>query len=195
MVNKIGFFETEDNEYEEILKDSIEEADDTAGEAPAKSSFRADDPAMIYLKEMGAVPLLTGEGEVAIAKKIAVGKERISKSIFTMPFVIEEVLVYADLLKKKNAQIKEFVLFGEESTNREEKKVISTFVKSAKELKKLYDRRISCLKKLENKRLGKANVQKSIKHFIAIRNEIINILCGLHIREEKIDSFHEHFLI
>ena len=45
---------------------------------PARG-FLADDPVRIYLREMGAVPLLTRKGEVEIAKKIDKGREKTLK--------------------------------------------------------------------------------------------------------------------
>jgi DNA-directed RNA polymerase sigma subunit (sigma70/sigma32) len=39
-----------------------------------KSSKKTNDPVRMYLREMGTVPLLTREGEVAIAKRIERGQ-------------------------------------------------------------------------------------------------------------------------
>ena len=42
---------------------------------------KTNDPVRMYLREMGTVPLLTREGEVAIAKRIERGKLSVIKSI------------------------------------------------------------------------------------------------------------------
>ena len=42
-------------------------------------SYRSNDPVRVYLREMGAVSLLTREGEVEIAKRIEAGEVSISK--------------------------------------------------------------------------------------------------------------------
>ena len=42
---------------------------------------KTNDPVRMYLREMGTVPLLTREGEVAIAKRIEQGKLAVIKSI------------------------------------------------------------------------------------------------------------------
>src|SRR5262245_4285845 len=42
---------------------------------------KTNDPVRMYLREMGTVPLLTREGEVAIAKRIEQGKLSVIKSI------------------------------------------------------------------------------------------------------------------
>ena len=45
----------------------------------------------MYLREMGTVPLLTREGEVAIAKRIERGKLSVIKSISRTPMVTKKV--------------------------------------------------------------------------------------------------------
>jgi RNA polymerase primary sigma factor len=45
---------------------------------------KTNDPVRLYLREMGVVPLLTREGEVAIAKRIERGKLRAQKSCFAL---------------------------------------------------------------------------------------------------------------
>ncbi len=44
-------------------------------------SIYADDPVRVYLREMGAVPLLTREGEVDLARRMERGKLRTKKAI------------------------------------------------------------------------------------------------------------------
>jgi hypothetical protein len=41
----------------------------------------ADDPVRVYLREMGAVPLLTREGELDLARRMERGKRRTKKAI------------------------------------------------------------------------------------------------------------------
>ena len=48
---------------------------------------KTNDPVRMYLREMGTVPLLTREGEVAIAKRIERGKLSVIKSISRTPMV------------------------------------------------------------------------------------------------------------
>ena len=46
-----------------------------------EESIYTDDPVRVYLREMGAVPLLTREGEVNLARRMERGKLRMQKSI------------------------------------------------------------------------------------------------------------------
>ena len=41
---------------------------------PVEESIYTDDPVRVYLREMGAVPLLTREGEVGLARRMERGK-------------------------------------------------------------------------------------------------------------------------
>src|SRR2546426_9921653 len=49
---------------------------------------KTNDPERIYLREMGTVPLLTREGEVAIAKRIERGQMLVLKTTSRSPRVI-----------------------------------------------------------------------------------------------------------
>ena len=72
------------------------------------------DPARIYLREMGVVPLLTREGEVDIAKRIERGQLRVLKALSRSPIVIRQILAIAEDLKRGARSIKEIVVFDEE---------------------------------------------------------------------------------
>ena len=53
---------------------------------------KTNDPVRMYLREMGTVPLLTREGEVAIAKRIERGKLAVIKSISRTPTIAKRIL-------------------------------------------------------------------------------------------------------
>ena len=72
------------------------------------------DPARIYLREMGVVPLLTREGEVDIAKRIERGQLRVLKALSRSPIVIRQILAIGEDLKRGVRLIKEIVVFDEE---------------------------------------------------------------------------------
>jgi RNA polymerase primary sigma factor len=78
-----------------------------------------NDPVRIYLREMGAVPLLTREGEVDIAKRIERGQRRVLKALSRAPLVMQQVLAIGDDLKRGLRSIKETVVFDEEEITEE----------------------------------------------------------------------------
>ena len=59
----------------------------------------ADDLVRVYLREMGAVPLLTREGEVDLARRMERGKLRMRKAISRSALVQLVVLEQAEQLK------------------------------------------------------------------------------------------------
>ncbi len=75
---------------------------------------KTNDPVRMYLREMGTVPLLTREGEVAIAKRIEQGKLAVIKSISRTPKVTQEVLELGEQLKRGERTVRELVVFNEE---------------------------------------------------------------------------------
>jgi RNA polymerase primary sigma factor len=82
---------------------------------------KTNDPVRLYLREMGVVPLLTREGEVAIAKRIERGKIRMQKAISRSPVAITELLRIGDELANGELSIREVVTFTEQEGITEEK--------------------------------------------------------------------------
>ena len=69
-------------------------------------AYRSNDPVRVYLREMGAVSLLTREGEVEIAKRIEAGEEDEFREILKSPIVVTTLLELGDELRrtKNNAK-------------------------------------------------------------------------------------------
>ena len=80
--------------------------------SPAPSApDAANDPVRVYLREMGASPLLTREGEVEIAKRIERGQLFVMKALSRSPIVIRQVLAMGEDLKRGSRSISETVVF------------------------------------------------------------------------------------
>src|SRR6187551_1576550 len=75
---------------------------------------KTNDPVRMYLREMGTVPLLTREGEVAIAKRIERGKLAVIKSISRTPTIAKRILITGDQLRAGDRTIRELVIFSDE---------------------------------------------------------------------------------
>ena len=75
---------------------------------------KTNDPVRMYLREMGTVPLLTREGEVAIAKRIERGKLAVIKSISRTPTIAKRILIMGDQLRAGDRTIRELVIFSDE---------------------------------------------------------------------------------
>src|SRR6202166_2696160 len=80
---------------------------------------KTNDPVRMYLREMGTVPLLTREGEVAIAKRIERGQLLVLKTTTRSPIVVKELIAIADDLRNGARSIKEIVQFDDEELTEE----------------------------------------------------------------------------
>src|SRR3989449_6190522 len=76
---------------------------------------KTNDPVRLYLREMGVVPLLTREGEVAIAKRIERGQIKTQKAIARSPIAVGELLKIGEELAAGNINIREVVTFSEQA--------------------------------------------------------------------------------
>ncbi|HWN10956.1 MAG TPA: RNA polymerase sigma factor RpoD [Pyrinomonadaceae bacterium] len=93
--------------------DEVEE--DVELDLSAGSMDKTNDPVRLYLREMGVVPLLTREGEVAIAKRIERGQLKTRKSIARSPIAVRELLKVGAELEAGKANIRELVVFSEQA--------------------------------------------------------------------------------
>jgi RNA polymerase primary sigma factor len=96
-------------EGEEDLEEDVE-LDLSAG-----SLEKTNDPVRLYLREMGVVPLLTREGEVAIAKRIERGQLKTQKAIARSPIAVRELIKIGEDLEAGKANIRETVTFSEQA--------------------------------------------------------------------------------
>ena len=80
---------------------------------PVEESIYTDDPVRVYLREMGAVPLLTREGEVDLARRMERGKLRMQKAISRSALVQQVVVELAEQLKKGTDEIDNVVDVGD----------------------------------------------------------------------------------
>src|ERR687891_1491304 len=100
---------TVSDDDEEVLDEDIE-LDLSAG-----ALEKTNDPVRLYLREMGVVPLLTREGEVAIAKRIERGQLKTQKAIARSPIAVMELLKIGEELAEFKINIREVVNFSEQA--------------------------------------------------------------------------------
>jgi RNA polymerase primary sigma factor len=89
-----------------------QDADDPQATQHVEESIYTDDPVRVYLREMGAVPLLTREGEVTLARKMERGKLRMQKSISRSPLVQQLVVEMAENIRRAAQELDDLVDLG-----------------------------------------------------------------------------------
>ncbi|GAB5389296.1 MAG: RNA polymerase sigma factor RpoD [Alphaproteobacteria bacterium] len=70
---------------------------------------RTDDPVRMYLREMGAVELLSREGEISIAKRIEAGREHMIEGLCESPLTIQAILLWHEALKDGDLLLRDII--------------------------------------------------------------------------------------
>jgi RNA polymerase primary sigma factor len=123
------------------LEKEFEANENVELDLPPGTFEKTNDPVRIYLREMGAVPLLTREGEVDIAKRIERGHVRLLKALSRSPLVIRQILAIGEDLKRSMRSIKEIFVFDEEEITEEIlQKRVQDITRRIDELQKRYKR-------------------------------------------------------
>lgn len=117
MINDMGI---------QVLEESPEDTDDLLlnGEVPDEEAIeaaalvlsnveseigRTTDPVRMYMREMGAVELLTREGEIDIAKRIEDGINQVQSSVSEYPEAITYLLEQYDLVEKGELRLSDII--------------------------------------------------------------------------------------
>ncbi|MEP2179701.1 MAG: RNA polymerase sigma factor region1.1 domain-containing protein, partial [Marinomonas sp.] len=70
---------------------------------------RTDDPVRMYLREMGAVELLSREGEIAIAKRIEAGRDTMIIGLCQSPITFHAIIQWSEALNAEEMQLREIL--------------------------------------------------------------------------------------
>jgi RNA polymerase primary sigma factor len=117
----INVVETEEASDDEQHEEPEEEAEDEGGElvevqqkvlAKSKTTEpieRTDDPVRMYLREMGAVELLSREGEIAIAKRIEAGREAMIAGLCESPLTFQAIIIWRDELNEGKVFLRDII--------------------------------------------------------------------------------------
>ena len=140
---------------------------------------KTNDPVRLYLREMGVVPLLTREGEVAIAKRIERGQLKTQKAIARSPITVQECLKIGEELEGGNANIREIVIFaeqaeltGDEDVDKAEEYKAWT-VEGIQNIRKLFKQALKELEKLQEEQ--KITRGKKSKKVLRMRRKVARL--------------------
>nr|WP_137678504.1 RNA polymerase sigma factor RpoD [Parerythrobacter lutipelagi] len=101
------------NEVEEIAPGASK--DPAAAKKPVTATRklaageRTDDPVRMYLREMGAVELLSREGEIAIAKRIEAGRDMMIMGLCQSPITFHAIIHWSEALNNEEMQLREIL--------------------------------------------------------------------------------------
>ncbi len=175
----------------ETLETEAKEEDAPAQEAELDLTpdliNKTNDPVRIYLREMGTVPLLTREGEVALAKRIERGRLLVLKTITRSPIVIKELLeVRKDLIEGRRS-VKEVVVFDEEEFKEENiEKKTRQIQKTLDKIAALYDTALKQAARLARTPKSKKRPYLQARYAVArTRIQISQVARSLELNERE----------
>lgn len=100
--------EEEDADGEESENESDKD-DSEETVATETNTGRTDDPVRMYLREMGAVELLSREGEIAIAKRIEAGRNQMIGGLCESPLTFRAIIGWYEQLKTEEVLLRDIV--------------------------------------------------------------------------------------
>lgn len=145
------------------------------------------DPVRIYLKEMGAFPLLTREGEVEVAKKIENGQKEILRVVLNSPVGIQEIIRLGKDLRNGKLKVGEITseiddeVFSAKEEIQQKKRVLCLIEKIQRET--------TCIQRLQKKLAGvkrKTLKEKLEEELNRKKRERFEALHQIHLKEKQV---------
>ena len=100
---------TADDSDDSADDDADDDGADDAGSQSPDESLYTDDPVRVYLREMGAVPLLTREGEVDLARRMERGEMQALRALSRSNVVVNQFMTLADRIASGDLAVESLV--------------------------------------------------------------------------------------
>ncbi len=181
-----------DNESAEkrAAKKKSETAISAKGGSESITSFddstygKTDDPMRMYLREMGQIPLLSREGEIAIAKRIEEGQLEVCQATVSTQVAINAVLDLSDKLRKSEISVTDLVVITNEAALDDEGREKPAYEEDKKRILKLVSKVRTQLRALEKKKAAgekSASLQRT-------RDKVASCIREINLRPEHVGS-------
>jgi RNA polymerase primary sigma factor len=161
MLGEMGISVVESEEETENIVAKVEEESTSTEimkvEAPKVPADRTDDPVRMYLREMGAVELLSREGEIAIAKRIEAGREAMIAGLCESPLTFQAIIIWRDELNEGKILLRDIIdleatYAGPDAKQNQSVATPAPYVPPKEEVRKQAELKREQVKKMEAKR-------------------------------------------
>ena len=178
--------EPEDDAVLDSNFDLVEEDDG------ADYSSRSTDPVRMYLREMGAVPLLDRDGEVLIAKKIETGEQEVLYALVEVPVAVEEIISVGDDLKQNRIKLKDVVkTIEEDDPSEDEMNQRQRVIMLLDEIKQMFKKKRKIYAKLDECCRMDKKVAAIQMEIIDFKTEIVERLRDIKLEKTLVDRVIE----
>ena len=169
MLAEMGITVVESEEETENVVAKVEEESGSTEimkvDAPKLPADRTDDPVRMYLREMGAVELLSREGEIAIAKRIEAGRETMIAGLCESPLTFQAIIIWRDELNEGKILLRDIIdleatYAGPDAKQNQAVATPMPYVPPKEEVRKQAELKREAAKKIEAKRTTPAPVRR-----------------------------------
>jgi len=146
-----------------------------------------NDPVRQYLREMGGVPLLKREGEVALAKRIERGHGLALKAISRSPLVLKDLIAVGRALRTGARSIKEIVQLDEEELTAEQiRDKTRHTLRIIGQIEKLYNVGLKRATRLEKMlKSNKRTYSRAKRQLLQTQIEMSRLMCTINFHPEE----------
>ncbi|MCL1940284.1 MAG: RNA polymerase sigma factor RpoD [Desulfovibrionaceae bacterium] len=176
-------------EEEPSADTALDLVDDEEG---ADYSSRSTDPVRMYLREMGAVPLLDRDGEVQIAKKIETGEQDVLYALVEVPVAVEELINVGEDLKLNRIKLKDVVkTIEEDDPSEDEMNQRQRVILLLDEIKQTFSKKRKIYTRLDECCTLERRVTALQKDIISFKEKIVYRLRDIKLEKTLIDRIIE----
>jgi len=173
---------------EEEEEASVEEEPAVEEEFEYPGGIKGNDPVRLYLKEMGAIPLLNREGEVTLAKRIEDGEREIVSSVKGCSIALDELFKVGEKLKTGEMQVRDVIKdLDEESTEEEEKAALDKVLRIVLRIRRTHQSAVEIEQRLRKGGLPEKE-RVLLKNKVAgLHDRVVESIQEIHLKERQIE--------
>src|SRR5947209_4439435 len=146
---------------------------------------KVDDPVRMYLTQMGEIPLLKREEEIALAKKIEVTRKRFRRKVLECDYALGNVVEtlkrvhFGDLPFDRTVKVSL-------TENLEKDKILQRMPHNLKTLERLMEMNVEDFKKIADRRSSESAKKESRRRIKVRRRKTVTLVEELSIRTQKV---------
>ncbi|MEM9368736.1 MAG: sigma-70 family RNA polymerase sigma factor, partial [Planctomycetota bacterium] len=170
--------------------DLVTVEDDTPHRRDDPNADPSEDPVRMYLMQMGQIPLLTRDQEVAAAKQIEAARDRYRHCMMATDFMLQAALKLLQQVRDKQLRLDRTIEVS--VTNAHEKKAImKRIVPNTQTLEHLLERNRSDFVIAINKSLPMRRRRAAWRNLVIRRNKAVRLVEEMNLRTNKLQPIFE----
>jgi RNA polymerase primary sigma factor len=181
--------ESEEADCETDL-DALEQPEEIELDLSVDDAGRFDDPMRLYLRDMAAIPMLSREGEIAVARRIENGRARVLKTISRSPLVAQELIEAARLLSRGERDLCDIINSGDPEETAAERldERFGAFLFRLDSIKKCFARAVRIYDRLSDEPARSEQIKRLRRKLARARVELSRQVAALDLNKQ----FMEH---